>query len=79
MDLPLVAGVFKDALEDGLGPELCGQAKQNDVFVPGPLVQTVLPNPTLQMTLQYGQHSLHWVLRPASVTGVEVAKPNGDR
>ena len=56
MDLPLVAGVFKDALEDGLGPELCGQAKQNDVFVPGPLVQTVLPNPTLQVTrLQYGQ------------------------
>ena len=55
MDLPLVAGVFKDALEDGLGPELGGQAKQNDVFVPGPLVQTVLPNPTLQVTLQYGQ------------------------
>ena len=55
MDLPLVAGVFKDALEDGLGPELGGQAKQNDVFVPGPLVQTVLPNPTLQVALQYGQ------------------------
>ena len=25
------------------------------------------------------KYSLHWVLQPASVTGVEVAKPNGDR
>ena len=25
------------------------------------------------------QYSLHWVLRPASVKGVEVVKPNGGR
>ena len=25
------------------------------------------------------KYSLHWVLRPASVIGIEVAKPNGGR
>ena len=28
---------------------------------------------------EYSKYSLHWVLRPASVTGFEVVKANGGR